>query len=93
MHKTNCMQSIENIQYGKYLVAYVLKCDLGRFPIFILKQVFNYYQKLHTLPEDHFLKATFPTDQKLLIRGSKFWFGCLANLKTNMKKYLIWIFK
>ena len=25
MHKTNCMQSIENIQYGKYLVAYVLK--------------------------------------------------------------------
>ena len=26
MHKTNCMQSIEKIfQYGKYLVAYVLK--------------------------------------------------------------------
>ena len=29
MHKTNCMQSIENIfQYGKYLVAYVLKCSI-----------------------------------------------------------------
>ena len=25
MHKTNCMQSIENISIGKYLVAYVLK--------------------------------------------------------------------
>ena len=24
MHKTNCMQSIEIIQCGKYLVAYVL---------------------------------------------------------------------
>ena len=25
MHKTNCMQSIEHISTGKYLVAYVLK--------------------------------------------------------------------
>ena len=28
MHKTNCMQSIEQISTGKYLVAYVLKLSL-----------------------------------------------------------------
>ena len=28
MHKTNCMQSIEQISTGKHLVAYVLKMSL-----------------------------------------------------------------
>ena len=46
MHKTNCMQSIEIFQYGKYLVAYVLK--LNRFSELItLKHVKSYY---HDLP-------------------------------------------
>ena len=28
MHKTNCMQSINRFQHGKYLVAYVLNSRL-----------------------------------------------------------------
>ena len=31
MHKTNCMQSIEIFQHGKYLVAYVLKFGVKTF--------------------------------------------------------------
>ena len=53
--------------------------------IAILKQVLSYYQILQKLLKNRILKAFFLTDQSLYIRGSKSWFGCLADFFKNMK--------
>ena len=46
MHKTNCMQSIENISIWEYLVAYVLKVNVQNEKIFAWQKIQIFFRVL-----------------------------------------------